>query len=412
MKELIIGNYDLGKKPPNVKEFLRPLHGIDIGDTSLFKDEDRNSTQPFSMIEGSEVSNLQRFLFERGFMPRGKYEGVINGIFDYSTQASVRLFQEYCRRTEDKTIKPDGRIGPNTIELIVSWEHDKTKKADWVNGSSEIATNKEFNKWIEVLKEAKAFYLNELQNNEILIQIKNFPELTDTQKNIMDWNFDPNEIHLIGIRRNEDEKTDIRKNDDLFILLINGMVFKFWGSTDPNYDQVRKLKNKTDDAFLVEGQHKYRFGWHQGTYRALKPYNHGVLVFRDKVDDNSLTVEDLKYGLSTNKGINIHWSGVGSYNFSAGCQVIAGESYIDHQDIVQDCGKFAARNSKEFNDFKTKGAYNVLADHVVSFSKPTEQNKPNHIYYTLGRESSFVLKKNFGENYVLNTLQRMKSSIT
>ena len=164
--------------------------------------------------------------------------------------------------------------------------------------------------------------------------------------------------------------------------------------------------------FLVEGQHKYRFGWHkisseQKIYRALRPYQHGVMVFRDKNDDNALTEADLKMGIdrSPNLTINIHWSGIGRTNFSAGCQVMAGKSYINHLDEVCDCSGFAATSYSGLNDThkKTKGAYNVFADLVMSFAKP----KTDSLLYTLGRESSLRLDQNLGPSYAEEILQRL-----
>jgi hypothetical protein len=187
--------------------------------------------------------------------------------------------------------------------------------------------------------------------------------------------------------------------------LINGQVFKFWGSTDPS----QALSDRKDEAFLVEGQHMYRFGWHKifnesKIYRALKPYRHGVLVYRDRDDNNALTESDLNSGLDpeANYSINIHWSGVGSTNFSAGCQVIAGRSYINPRDQVIDCSSFAAASYGAAK--KTKGAYNVLTDLILCYARP----ETNYLYYTLGREDSLKLDSALGANYAQETLERMR----
>lgn len=441
IESLKLGFHDIDKRPLDIVSFLKPLHGVDVGGSlSEFKDEDRitkkiikkegkkdkieyiRETAGFLPTHESEVSKLQNFLSNSGFMPRGKTEGGINGVFDYSTQASVRLFQEYVRTKDPNNyleLKPDGITGKKQTNPQIKLWQENNLSADWVDISSkkEKATP-EFNIWIETLEKAKALYSSELNNNKILSKVEEFLQNTESATSkVKDWSVDRNDIHLIGIRRNENKGGARRANDDLFVLLINGMVFKFWGSTDPNYDQVKHSNN--DDPFLVEGQHKYRFGWHQKTYRALRPYYPGVLVFRDVVDrkKNELTFEDIDSQEPTNNlSINIHWSGIGSYNFSAGCQVISGESYINHRDEVVKCG-YAARNKGEFDktNRKTKGAYNVLADLVVSFSKPAPKdiNKPNFMYYTLGRDES-LLKSNsdyFGKDYVLETLQRMNSGI-
>ncbi|TXD83219.1 hypothetical protein ESY86_13595 [Subsaximicrobium wynnwilliamsii] len=417
MSTLKLGLHDTGKAPSNPKEFLNILHAGDIKDVSSFKDEDRSTTLKFQAVSGSEITELQTFLYNAGFMPRGQYESVINGIFDYSTQASLRLFQEYVRTLDpegDKNMKPDGIKGSGTQKHIDRWKLQNIK-ADWVNTSAD-QPSEEYSKWIGVLIAAKNHYLNNM--NDILIEVEEFRKDTDTRK-VSNWDYSTDEIHLVGIRRNQEKDDKIRRNDDLFILLINGMVFKFWGSTDPSQAMAyndKKKRGRFDEPFLVEGQHKYRFGWHKSTYRALKPYKYGVLVFRDRDNDNALTESDIQKGLdpTPNGTINIHWSGVGSYNFSAGCQVIAGESYINHHNLNIDCSSFAGRNkSRLTNEFKeTKGAYNVLADLVVCFSKPSKLGEKNHLYYTLGREKSFGLEEKFGKDYVIKTLRKMKSDIT
>ena len=165
---------------------------------------------------------------------------------------------------------------------------------------------------------------------------------------------------------------------------------------------------------LVEGQHKYRFGWHkiseeQKIYRALKPYDSYVIILRDLDRDNALTPHDLTVkgnnSLEPNNSINIHWSGMGTSNWSAGCQVIAGKNYINNKNELVDCSKFASSAYSELNTSaqKTKGAYNVLADLIVCYSKPGV----DYVLYTLGREESLNLDANFGSNYSTDALKKM-----
>lgn len=415
-----LGYHDLNKKPLDIKKFLKPLHGLDFEkDLTEFKDEDRidlkeidgkkkviRKTLGFVPTEGNEVTELQMFLFDSGFMPRANDEYAFNGVFDYATQASVRLFQEYVRSIEGKNVKPDGIIGNNSKKHIIRWKQNNIK-ADWIDISSKNPTD-EYTKWIELLNKAKEHYLTKLTQNEVLKKIEtHLTTHKSATRKVFEWDFKTSDIHLIGIRRNESLSAEIRLNDDLFVLLIHGMVFKFWGSTDPN----ARMANRKDEPFLVEGQHKYRFGWHRGTYRALRPYAPGVLVFRDKFDDNALTIEAIDQAdLSNNMGINIHWSGIGSYNFSAGCQVIAGASYMNHHGEVISCSEFAATNKRNFvkSEGKTKGAYNMLADLVVCFSDaPKSKKKPNFMYYTLGREESLDLDSNFGSAYAKEILEKL-----
>lgn len=392
----------MGKIPADKQEHLASYHNLGVlKGTKSFRDDDRSKWRRFREVSGSDVTALQHFLFDAGFMPRG----VIDGVFDYVTQASTRLFQEYVRTMEGvEKMVPDGIVGKGTWGHIDRWKA-QGKVSDWGKASSEKPTS-EYLQWIQLFKMAKTHYNG--VNDPILSQVQNFQGHSDSIK-AANWNTDEKEIHLIGIRRNFDKRSRRRDNDDLFILLINGLVFKFWGSTDPS----QHMAGRKDEAFLVEGQHKYRFGWHKisseaKVYRALRPYSNGVLVFRDRDDDNALTEADLKKGLDTrpNPTINIHWSGIGSSNWSAGCQVIVGKSYLNPLDNVVDCSKFAATNYGQLNDAnkKTKGAYNVCADLILSYAPP----KVNHVYYTLGREENLDLDGGFGSSKVEGWLNRLR----
>ncbi|GAA4275508.1 peptidoglycan-binding domain-containing protein [Aquimarina mytili] len=403
MSTIFLGSCDIGKKPTNTKEFLAPYHYLGVlKGTKSFRDDDRSKWRRFREVAGNEVTDLQQFLFKAGFMPRG----VIDGVFDYVTQASTRLFQEYVRTIEGEiNMIPDGIIGPFTRKHIDRWKASG-KVSEWGQATTSNASE-EYKKWMNILQKTKTHYQN--NHNAIVSQIALFNKISDTRK-VKDWDFNPNEIHLIGIRRAQDVSKRKRDNDDIFILLINGMVFKFWGSTDPSQTMAA---DRSDEAFLVEGQHKYRFGWHKisseaKVYRALRPYQHGVLVFRDRDDDNALTKADLLHGIDAkpNNTINIHWSGIGESNWSAGCQVLVGKSYINHLDRVIDCSGFAAKNYSTLNDIngKTKGAYNLCADLILSFAKPGV----DYIYYTLGRESSLDLDTNLMPNYASVMLNKMK----
>lgn len=402
MATIFLGSHDEGKRPEDTKAFLAPYHYIGVlRGTRSFRDDDRSKWRRFREMSGNQITELQHFLFKAGFMPRG----VIDGIFDYVTQAATRLFQEYVRTIEGvTTVIPDGIVGKGTWSHVNRWKA-QGKVSDWGTISSENPTN-EYVEWMQLFEAAKTHY--EQRNDPILSQVDAFQNETDTLK-VSDWNTEPNEIHLIGIRRNFDVKTNRRDNDDLFVLLINGMVFKFWGSTDPS----QHMAGRTDEAFLVEGQHKYRFGWHKisseaKVYRALRPYGRGVLVFRDRDDDNALTQADLKKGLDThpNPTINIHWSGIGGSNWSAGCQVLVGKSYMNHLNHVVDCSAFAATSYSGLTDSRkrTKGAYNLLADLILCYARPGV----DYLYYTLGRDEVLQLDGNQGPIDVEKTLKSMK----
>lgn len=412
MVNLKLGNFDSGRLITNEdrKKYLRTYHGDRLKEVTQkmqFKDDDFGVARDLVKLEGSDVAELQRFLYEKGFMPRG----VIDGVFDYVTQAAVRLFQEYVRTIEnfsDMTV--DGMVGRGTIGHIKRWQQDEEKKCDWAKWSKNKPTA-EFTAWMALLGKAKKDYM--ANPHPILKQVERFDKPTDTITNVSDWKFDHDDVHLIGIRVDQDHSSKDRENDDLFVLLIKGLAFKFWGSTDPSQKQAyykireegRTIRvRKPDEAFLVEGQHKYKYGWHHGTYRALKPYGPGVLVYRDRDDDNALTDIDLDVGLdqSANNSINIHWSGIGLSNWSAGCQVIAGQSYINHNNDSIQCIKHGENN-------KRKGAYNVLADLIVCYS----EKDIDYIYYTLGRDGSLDLNSFFGiDNYVATTIQKMEPKIS
>lgn len=139
------------------------------------------------------------------------------------------------------------------------------------------------------------------------------------------------------------------------------------------------------------------------------------MIVRDWDDDNAYTDNDIMVkesqgklrGMSVNPSINIHWSGIGTSNFSAGCQVIAGRSYLNHKNELQDCSKFASVSYSGLTDSnkKTIGAYNVLTDLLLCYAP----QDVTHLYYTLGREASLDLSANFGEQFASDTLARLKS---
>jgi hypothetical protein len=118
---------------------------------------------------------------------------------------------------------------------------------------------------------------------------------------VAQWEAAPGHVHLVGIRRREANG----KFDDIFVLLLKGLVFKFQGSTEPGASD-----NPSGRPFLVQGQHNYHFGWHQKKYLALRPQGAGVLVVRSKIND-VLDDADLANGLEVNASINIHWGGKG-----------------------------------------------------------------------------------------------------
>lgn len=409
MATLSLGSCDTGSIPNNKTDFLKPYHWVGgvFNNQKSFRDEDRTKWRRFREDSpNSEVKALQTFLFNAGFMPRASRDGV----FGYVTQASVRLFQEYVRTIEGfGGMKPDGIVGSGTWGHIERWQRDNII-SEWGQSNSSNGSA-EYNKWIALLNKSKSHYK---QNpSPIINQVNRYPKSTQTLK-IDDWKFDPNDIHLIGIRHGQFDYKKDRGNDDIFLLLIRGMVFKFWGSTVPNQDQA----SRTDMPFLVEGQHQYRFGWHkiskdsQGrnrVYRALRPYPKGVIVLRYDTDgDNTLSAdrEADRLDPKPNGTINIHWSGKGNSSWSAGCMVIAGRSYINNRDKKVDCSNFAATFYSDMSDQikKTKGAYNMFADLILAYAP----QGIDHLYFTLGRDTSLNLDASLGQGYRQDVLNRIK----
>ncbi len=405
LRTLRLGDADRGAKPADPAAFLAPFHAMmapHLQRKGMLRDEANSVWRSIKESPDDSVRQLQVFLTQAGFNRRPDPSGV----FGYRTLASLRLFQEYVRSVEkDPSIgKPDGVAGPKVQEHIKRWQ-DQGLKCKWGEYSA-ASPSPEYVQWFSILEKVKKHFSE--QSSIVLQEIEKFKKTSDTLK-IADWDFDPNHIHLIGIRRNHEIAANIRPNDDLFILLLSGMVFKFWGSTDPNPAEARKVGRK-DEPYLVEGQHLYRFGWHKisdekAIYRALRPAGAGVLVFRNRDASNALTEKNIKGGVDGPNGtINIHWSGLGGSNWSAGCQVIAGDSYINDVDELVSCRAFAASTYSQLAEGKTRGAYNLVSDLVLSYAPPDV----NTVRYTLGRETHLDLSSILGKEFAEATLKRLQ----
>ena len=380
-------------------------------------------------IEGNNIKNLQRFLNERGFMPGAR----LDGIFDYWTLSSVRLFQEYIRTVEgiEEIGVADGRVWNGTHKHMIRWVEDDLY-CHWGPDRSKMSTDpfywsnqtKEYALWLSLLERVKAHYIQKLETTvnpeedvELfqLLEIEKFHRDTDTLK-IHDWTFNPKDIHLIGFRCFQERKDLNRGNDDLFVLLMNGMVFKFWGSADPRPYYTQKFDGL--EPYLVEGQHKYIFGWHKTqaadsgkVYKSLVPAGAGVLVFRDWSKTDALNEGDIREGLSYNKkgrrnpngSINIHWTADGTDNWSAGCQVISGRSYVNDKGKLIDSSEYSANKYVKVSHIskpgvtKNRGAYTFLSDFVFAYSEPSEVD----VLFTLGRDG--ILEK-FADRELLEIL--------
>ncbi|MEK7727524.1 MAG: hypothetical protein AAB354_03875, partial [candidate division KSB1 bacterium] len=282
------------------------------------------------------------------------------------------------------------------------------KKAEWANFSA-TKPSAEYAKWMKLLGLVKQKYV--AAPSKMLQMVNQFTRPSDTIKPA-DWDFNPNKIHLVGVRRHE-AKPGERVFDDVFILLIQGMTFKFYGSTEPG-----ATDNPKGAPFLAQGQHHFRFAWHKlsdhnRVYHALKPLNHGVLSVRSR--DFMLTDADLATGLECNNSINIHWGGEGMGvigAWSEGCQVMVGKGYLNHNEKPINCSSYAAPNYAKLGKvengiYQTKGAYTMLGDLVAALSGAERDD--NVLRYMLLYEADLALNPEIGAAKAAGILQQLQT---
>lgn len=329
------------------------------------------------------VAQIQDALKQIGFFPAGKTDG----IYGYRTLSAVRLFQEYARSVEGAALTPDGEAGPLTQGQIKQWLQAGKTPVAWTPTIEAWRAGKlldgEYTQWLALLRAVKQKYL--AAPSAVNTLVNDFKPPTDTLK-VAHWDYDdPAQIHLIGISRQQVKNL----SDDIFVLLVKGMVFKFQGSTEPGSSEDGK-----QPPFLVPGQHIYRFGWHRSTYLALRPHTVGVMVVRSPQLDPPLEVRWSGNPPVTAVDINVHWGGLGLKgqvnDWSHGCQVITGALYLDAANKLVNCSAFAAVGSKEplTNARKTRGAYNLLVDLVTALGSDLPGNI---VKYTLLLESDLAL---------------------
>ena len=380
---ILLGSYDNSVTQADRDAYLRQATAISGGRGDQAADgSDKLSFEPYTPEpdQPMTVAAVQQALKTTGFFPGGK----VDGICGYRTRAAMRLFQEYVRSVEKLPSVPDGRFGPSTRKHLLRWLGGgpafswASTIERWRAGT---LGQTEYTEWLSLLGKVREKYL--ASPTEMLRLVNAFPGRTDTRK-VSDWELSPSAIHLIGVRRSE--KTN--KFDDLFVLLIKGLVFKFQGSTDPG-----ATSNPLGAPFLVQGQHDYHFGWHKSQHLALRPSDNGVLVVRSK-GDFRLDDADVSKGLEANSTIHIHWGGKGQTfdvnNWSEGCQVLNGSAYIDPSNQKIDCSSFVATNNGEVasNPSKTRGAYNLVADLVLGLGSDLPGNT---VLYTLLTEQDQAL---------------------
>ncbi len=382
-----LGSFDAGidesARQAYLKNAKRLMLGTGLSDfsTHLRGEGEWKGLAPVSG-EPMTVADIQRFLTASGFFPFGKADGICG----YRTSSAIRLFQEYVRTDGAAEFTPDGKWGPKCAEQARAWQAAGTR-AEWAQWSS-ASPSPEYAAWLALLEQVKRTSL--ASPSPMLTLVNRYAGSSDTVK-VADWDFDARKIHFVGIRRHEAVVKAAQVFDDLFVLLVNGLVFKFVGSTEPGV----MGEKVTAYPFIVTGQHRYRFGWHHQSngykiFQALKPATNGVLVVRSK--DLALTDADLPVAAERNLDINIHWGP--DPTWSAGCQVMQGLAYIDPRGRKQDCSTFsasgyAALGSKRNGVVQTKGAYTLLADLVTAFSGASPGD--NVVHYMLISDRDLAL---------------------
>ena len=375
---LKLGCVDTAAMPANKGQCTAPYHDWTVK-PGKFRAEPNNGWSPMTTKTGSQVALLQQQLKTMGFNPNA----AIDGIFGYRTLSAVRLFQEYVRTIEgDSAIgTADGIAGKNTFLRIDKW-FTNGLTADWT--PADDMQSKIFS-GLNQIRDQLA------QSPDPAIKALDESVRPSSTRKLADWQFDPGDIHLLGIRRDNTnvvlkKNKYVRRNDDIFVLLVNGIRIVFRGSTDPS----PSMAGRKDAAFLIRGQHEYRFGWHKistvgsdtvKVYRAFKTKtDNGVLVVR--ASDGQLTPASYAKGAEPNPTINIHWSGAGSTNWSAGCQVIAGKKYKSFRNEIVDLSASASAGYAGLGS-KTRGAYNLLIDLVTVFSKDIRCGSSDTLLCTL-----------------------------
>lgn len=377
--------------------FMRYYHhryGFPQGEVR-FRDDTRNRWYDWEPVEGQPVRELTRFLQRAGFMPHASH----GGIFGYATQAAVRLFQEYVRTIDqparhaaaDPACWPDGVVGPDTRTYIQAWI-DRGTACRWGSGES----TPDYLRWMAWLPGVAQHYA---ENPGPLLRSLRMADRRGDTLLPEQWTFDTRDVHLVGIRRSAhlQGREGKRPPDDLFVLLVNGRTFYFWGSTDAN-------PRAGGEGYLLEAQHRYRLDWHNigatrrdRIYKAARPADAGVMVARDVHDHDALTEANRRDGFDPvpNPTFNIHWSGIGLSNWSAGCQVVSGATYLNDSDDLIDCSDFAARTAAERGQRtesggprRTMGAYTFLSDLVLCYTpRPSLLEKPTFLYTLLAEEA-------------------------
>lgn len=377
-----LGTFDGGTSEATRTAYLKQveqLTRVPLSDVAAGVDRVALEQRVPDAAQTMSVAEVQTALTKIGFFPGGKADGICG----YRTQSAIRLFQEYVRAIEHLDMLPDARFGPGTQKHLQRWL-DSAQQSVWTPTITLWQTDSvpqgEYTAWLDLLAKAKQQYT---ASPDRMTQLVNASTTASDTKKVPQWDVSSRPVHIIGIRRRELSG----KFDDIFVLLMKGLVFKFQGSTEPGASD-----NPLGRPFLVHGQHDYHFGWHQRKYLALRPQSAGVLVVRSG-KDTTLDPADLDRGLEANGTINVHWGGKGLKadvkTWSEGCQVINGSAYLNPQNDLVNCAAFAALNNGEIasNPSKTRGAYNVMLDLITALGSDLAPT----VKYTLLEEDDLNL---------------------
>ncbi len=240
-----------------------------------------------------------------------------------------------------------------------------------------------YSDWMKRLKSLKV----KLQEQPGLehTMVMEYENASDTRK-VGEWDFDSGEAHLIAIRKLPliPRVFDAKKDDALFVLLVDGETYVFYGFTGHfEATDQRNNRGRAKTGFIAEGQHKYRIE-NTGSERRLVPYQDGVLLFRDRDNNRELSARDLKAGLYPDpiETADIQWHPLGMTNTLTGVQFISENSYLNPDDeivsqIVLD------QNTGELTNNSSVNAYDTFIDRI--WGDPERES----LFYTVVDWSDF-----------------------
>lgn len=177
------------------------------------------------------------------------------------------------------------------------------------------------------------------------------------------WSTGNHEINIIGIRGLKKKKevefnANNVFNDSIFLAYKDGnkkVVKEYHASCEPGLNAVKYKQENGGAAYLADGIHEYKIGWHnkykellskysdsnfpRKCYQCLEP-NPNVQIRRvnDKNSDGKITNDELSEKLFDNDTVQIHYGGTSDSteyyskkssrldSWSYGCQLIQGKS--------------------------------------------------------------------------------------